>query len=126
MDPGRIQGSTLPFIRMNARMNSVVPLHRPVLIKSINYALTGFNISADVPLQLRHGQRPVKDFLFRLVGNDTDTVTIAKDQIARSDPHLVDCDRTAKIHYIVAALQTVGVTTVGEGGKVQGQDGVAI
>jgi len=25
-----------------------------------------------------------------------------------------------KIHYIVAALQTAGVTTVSEGGKVQG------
>jgi hypothetical protein len=100
--------------------DSVVPLHRPVLIKSIHYALTGFNISADVPLHLRLGKRPVKDLPFRLVWNDTDTVTIAKDQIARSDPHLVDCDRTAKIHYIVAALQTVGVTTVSEGGKVQG------
>jgi hypothetical protein len=106
--------------------DSVVPLHRPVLIESIHYALTGFNISADVPLQLRLGKRPVKDLPFRLVWNDTDTVTIAKDQIARSDPHLVDCDRTAIIHYIVAALQTVGVTTVSEGGKVQGQYGVAI
>ena len=114
------QGSTLPFIRMKARTDSVVPLHRPVLIKSINYALTGFNLSADVPLQLRLGKRPVQDLPFRLVWNDTDTVTIAKDQIARSDPHLVDCDRTAKIHYIVAALQTVGVTTVSESGKVQG------
>src|SRR5689334_1674093 len=104
----------------------VVTLHRPVLIKSIHYALTGFNLPADVPLQLRLGKRPAQDLPFRLVGNDTDTVAIAKDQIARPDPHLVDCDRTAKIHDIVAALQTVGVTTVGEGGKVQGQYAVAI
>src|SRR5271170_2551026 len=97
----------------------VVSLHHPVLLKSINYALTGFNISADVPLQLSLGKRPVKDLPFRLVWNDTDTVAIAKDQVARSDPHLVDCNRTAKIHYIVAALQPVGVTTVSKGGKVQ-------
>src|SRR5438445_13818695 len=95
--------------------DSVVTLHRPVLVKSINYALTGFNLSADVPLQLRLGQRPVKDLPFRLVWYDTDTVTIAKDQIARSDLHFVDCDRTAILHYIVAVLQTVGVTTVSGG-----------
>src|SRR5689334_2990240 len=106
--------------------DSVVPLHRPVLIKSIHYASTRFNISADVLLQLRLGKRPVKDLPFRFMWNDADTVTIAKNQIARSDPHLVDGDRTAKIHYIVAALQTVGVTTVSEGRKVQGQYGVAI
>src|ERR1700722_7957408 len=99
--------------------DSVLPLHRPVLIKSIHYALAGFNLSADVHLQLRLGQRAVKNLPFRLVWNDTDTVTIAKDQIARSDPHLVDGDRTAKIHYIVAALQTVGAKTVSESGKVQ-------
>jgi hypothetical protein len=99
---------------------TALPLHRSVPIESIHYALAGFNLSADVPLQLRLDKRPVKDLPFRLVWNDTDTVTIAKDQIARSDPHLVDCDRTAKIHYIVAALQTIGVTTVSEGGKVQG------
>src|ERR1044071_5246220 len=90
----------------------MVSLHHTVLLKSITYALTGFNISADFPLQLSLGKRPIKDFPFRLVWNDTDTVAIAKEQVARPDPHLVDCDRTAKIHYIVAALQTVGVTTV--------------
>src|SRR5258708_12413766 len=68
--------------------DSVVPLHRPVLIKSIHYALTGFNISADVPLQLRLGQRPVNDLPFRLVGNDTDTATIAKDQLTLPHPPL--------------------------------------
>src|ERR1700683_2202762 len=52
----------------------VVSLHHPVLLKSINYALTRFNISADVPLQLSLGKRPVKDLPFRLVWNDTDTV----------------------------------------------------
>src|SRR6185312_330377 len=101
-------------------------LHHPVLPKGINYAFTGFNVSADVPLQLRFGKRAVQDLPFRLVWNDTDTVAIAKDQVARSDPHLVDCDRTAKIHDIVAALQTIGVTTMSKGGKVQRQYAVAI
>jgi hypothetical protein len=66
--------------------DSVVPLHHPVVLKSINYALTGFNISADVPLQLRLGKRPVKDLPFRLVWNDTDTVKRLEKRYAISSP----------------------------------------
>ena len=116
----RPQAVRIPFIEMNSLAGGhSASLHHPILLESINHALTGFDISADVLFQFSFGKGPVKDLPFRLVWNDTDTVAIAKDQIARPDPNLVDCDRTAKIHYIVAALQTVGVKTVSEGGKVQ-------
>ena len=88
-------------------------------LERIDHALTGINLAADLSLQSGLGKRPIKDLAFGLLWNDADAIGIAEDQVARSDTDLVDCDRTAKIHDIVAALQAVGVATVSEGGKVQ-------
>jgi hypothetical protein len=81
-DHGTGRGPKAAFFRSFRGMlqfDRMASLHNPVLLKSINYALTGFNISADVPFQLSLGNCPVEDLPLRLVWNDTDTVAIAKD-----------------------------------------------